>query len=259
MSKRAKHTKRPYLMSEQRRQAILDAAHSLFLSKGYAAVSVEEIVRASGGSKSTVYQLFGGKKGLLAAVTESLAAKMLSEMRNDGMSIRDSLNAIGLKLIRLILSEDAITQYRLAINNLTVDPSLSRLWYTHGPEITFRGFARYRHVPWNADLQGQHRDVHRRRRPDTETDEADRFRGSGHLHQRLRYLSHIVLLRMHYPFNPCQGPPISSNSWEPSAKKRPPPFSMRSLIPHSSVLVRQIKSTITCRIGLCKKPKRDMR
>jgi AcrR family transcriptional regulator len=133
-------------MSEQRRQAILDAAHSLFLSKGYAAVSVEEIVRASGGSKSTVYQLFGGKKGLLAAVTESLAAKMLSEMdieRNDGMSIRDSLNAIGLKLIRLILSEDAITQYRLAINNLTVDPSLSRLWYTHGPEITFRGFARY--------------------------------------------------------------------------------------------------------------------
>jgi AcrR family transcriptional regulator len=133
-------------MSKQRRQAILDAAHSLFLSKGYAAVSVDEIVRAAGGSKSAVYQFFGGKKGLLVAVTESLAAKMLSEMdsgRPGGMSVRDSLDAMGLKLIRLILSEDAIAQYRLAINNLTVDPSLSRLWYTRGPETTFRGFARY--------------------------------------------------------------------------------------------------------------------
>lgn len=146
MRNRARHAKRPYLMSEQRRQAILDAAHSLFLSKGYAAVSVDEIVRAAGGSKSAVYQFFGDKKGLLAAVTESLAEKMLSEMdsgRAGGMSVRDSLHAMGLKLIRLILSEDAITQYRLAINNLTVDPSLSRLWYTRGPETTFRGFARY--------------------------------------------------------------------------------------------------------------------
>jgi AcrR family transcriptional regulator len=146
MSIGARHTKRPYLMSEQRRQAILDAALSYFLSKGYAAVSVDEIVRASGGSKSAVYKFFGGKKGLLASVTESLAAKMLSEMDIEPtgrMDIRDTLHAMSLKLIRLILSEAAITQYRLAINNLTVDPSLSRLWYKRGPETTFRGLARY--------------------------------------------------------------------------------------------------------------------
>jgi len=131
MSRRARNTKRPYLLSKQRRQAILEAAHSLFLSKGYAAVTVDEIVRASGGSKSAVYKLFGGKKGLLEAVTESLAEKMLSEMdveRSGGTDVREYLHAMSLKLIGLILSEDAITQYRLAINNLTVDPNLSRLW-----------------------------------------------------------------------------------------------------------------------------------
>ncbi len=146
MSSRARNTKRPYLLSEQRRKAILEAAHSLFLSKGYAAVTVDEIVRVSGGSKSAVYKLFGGKQELLEAVTESLAEKMLSEMdveRTGGMDVRESLHAMSLKLIGLILSEDAITQYRLAINNLTVDPNLSRLWYTHGPETTFRGFTRY--------------------------------------------------------------------------------------------------------------------
>jgi len=146
MSSRSRNTKRPYLLSEQRRKVIIEAAHSLFLSKGYAAVTVDEIVRVSGGSKSAVYKLFGGKKGLLEAVTESLAKKMLSEMdvdRRGGMDVRDSLHAMSLKLIGLVLSEDAITQYRLAINNLTVDPNLSRLWYTHGPETTFRGFTRY--------------------------------------------------------------------------------------------------------------------
>lgn len=146
MSSKAGHTKRPHLLSEQRRQAILNAARSLFISKGYAAVSLDEIVRASGGSKSAVYQFFGGKEGLLAAVTESLAARMLLEMdigRTSAMSVRDALYAIGLKLISLILSEDGITQYRLAINNLTVDPRLARLWYTRGPETTFRGLARY--------------------------------------------------------------------------------------------------------------------
>jgi AcrR family transcriptional regulator len=197
-------------MSEQRRQAILDAAHSLFLSKGYAAVSVDEIVRASGGSKSAVYKFFGGKKGLLEAVTESLAAKMLSEMdieRTGGMDVRDSLHAMSLKLIGLILSEAAITQYRLAINNLTVDPNLSRLWYTRGPERTFRGFARYlkkevdagrlriKNCKLAADLfLGMLICKYNIAMSDTETDEADRFRGSGHLPQCLQYLSHIVLL-----------------------------------------------------------------
>jgi AcrR family transcriptional regulator len=146
MSRSHAPAKRLRMLSEQRRQAILDAAHSLFVSKGYAAVSIDEIVRAAGGSKSAVYQFFGDKEGLLAAVTESLAAKILSEMdmgRTAGMNIRASLRAIALKLMNLALSDDAITQYRLAINNLTVNPSLSRLWYRRGPDSAFRGFARY--------------------------------------------------------------------------------------------------------------------
>jgi AcrR family transcriptional regulator len=145
-SRTPRRSGRPRLLSEQRRQAIIDAAHSLFVSKGYSAVSVDEIVRIAGGSKSAVYQFFGGKEGLLAAVTESLANKMLSEMKLEsvaGRSVRDSLHGVGLRLMGMILSEDAITQYRLAINNLTVDRGLSQLWYRRGPESGFRGFAQY--------------------------------------------------------------------------------------------------------------------
>jgi AcrR family transcriptional regulator len=138
--------RRTRLLSADRRQAILDAALALFAAKGYDGVSLDEIVRVAGGSKSSVYQLFGGKQGLLQAVTESLAEQMLSEMRFQpaaGEDVRATLERIGLKLIRLILSDSAITQCRLAINNLTVDPTLSRVWYQHGPATTFDGFGRY--------------------------------------------------------------------------------------------------------------------
>ena len=146
MRKSLSPKKRRNLISGERRQVILDAAYSLFISKGYTAVSLDEVVRISGGSKSAIYQFFGGKEGLLAAVTESLADKMLSEMdfgRATTRNMREALHDIGLKLISLILSDDAVRQYRLAINNLTVNPGLSQLWYERGPATTFGGFAKY--------------------------------------------------------------------------------------------------------------------
>ena len=146
MSPQPQTAKRHRLHGDERRQAIIDAAHSLFISKGYADVSVDEIVRSAGGSKSAVYKLFGNKEGLLSAVTESLANKMLSQIevpRPGGKTLRESLKRMGLNISRLILSDSAISQYRLAIANLTVNPSLSQLWYRHGPRTTFDGFARY--------------------------------------------------------------------------------------------------------------------
>lgn len=52
----------------ERRRAILDAAEDLFLEQGYGRVSLGAIVRRSGGSLATMYELFGNKQGLLRAV-----------------------------------------------------------------------------------------------------------------------------------------------------------------------------------------------
>lgn len=53
---------------EERRRSILDAAEDLFLEQGYDRVTLGAIVRRSGGSLATVYELFGNKQGLLRAV-----------------------------------------------------------------------------------------------------------------------------------------------------------------------------------------------
>ncbi len=53
---------------ERRHSAILDAAEALFLEQGYDRTSLADIVRRSGGSLATLYDLFGNKQGLLRAI-----------------------------------------------------------------------------------------------------------------------------------------------------------------------------------------------
>lgn len=53
---------------ERRHEAILDAAEALFIEQGYDRTSLAEIVRRSGGSLATLYELFGNKQGLLHAI-----------------------------------------------------------------------------------------------------------------------------------------------------------------------------------------------
>ena len=50
------------------RRAVLDAAHRLFLQRGYAATTVSAIAADAGVSVETVYKAFGKKPGLVKAV-----------------------------------------------------------------------------------------------------------------------------------------------------------------------------------------------
>ncbi|HWO66161.1 MAG TPA: TetR/AcrR family transcriptional regulator [Umezawaea sp.] len=52
-------------------QAILDAAHDLFVCKGYFGTKVEEIARTARVAPATVYAVGGGKHGILRKLIES--------------------------------------------------------------------------------------------------------------------------------------------------------------------------------------------
>ena len=57
--------------AEQTRQAVVDAARSLFAERGYFATTVNEIAEASRVSPGTVYQQCGGKQGLLRTLMDT--------------------------------------------------------------------------------------------------------------------------------------------------------------------------------------------
>jgi AcrR family transcriptional regulator len=125
---------------------MIHAAYGLFMERGYESVSVDDIIRASGGSKSTLYKFFGDKEGILQAVVTSLAEEMLREINiefNAGRTTRESLIHIGTVLTQLALSENAINQHRHAVAHAKAYPKVARLWFESGPKSTMDGIARF--------------------------------------------------------------------------------------------------------------------
>jgi len=139
-------TKTKKAPGERRREAIMEAALELFIEKGYAAVTVDEIIRKSGGSKSSVYEYFGTKEGLLHAIIASVANEVLTVADTpvaEGTDPRETLTNIGIKFCSEILTEKGIGLFRLAVSNSRRYPELSRMFYESGPKKTFMGVAEY--------------------------------------------------------------------------------------------------------------------
>lgn len=129
---------------ERRREAIMETAWRLFLEKGYDAVSIDEIVASSGGSKSTVYEFFGSKEGLFLEIVSSVTKQILSEMElpdTSGHTTREALARICLTSATLVLSEKAIEIYKLVVSESRRFPRIGRLFYEAGPHHMQRGLA----------------------------------------------------------------------------------------------------------------------
>jgi AcrR family transcriptional regulator len=65
---------------EHTRQALLDAARTLFTERGYSGAATEEIVRAAGITRGALYYHFRGKAELFAAVYEDLECQVAQRL-----------------------------------------------------------------------------------------------------------------------------------------------------------------------------------
>lgn len=118
------------------RQAILQAATEVFLERGYAGASIDAVVERAGGSKATVYALFGNKEGLLRALVaqsaESLAAAV--DALPASAPFEDSLRTIGRNYLHLILQPKRVALYRLVAGESGRCPHLGDIFYRTGPQ-----------------------------------------------------------------------------------------------------------------------------
>jgi TetR/AcrR family transcriptional regulator len=81
------------------RERILEAAYKLFVSKGFAAVSMRDLARESGVTKSLIHHHFGSKEALwelvkeqaIAAYAEGQVAQLKAAEAPDAELLRDSI------------------------------------------------------------------------------------------------------------------------------------------------------------------------
>ncbi len=129
---------------EMRRRAMLDAANALFLEKGYGATSLTDIVKHSGGSLATLYELFGGKEGLFRSIVEEGCAEFFSFL-NDmdaGQPSHDILRVVAQRFIEGVLADDGAF-LRLVISEAGQFPEIGMAFYSAGPANAIRIIGNY--------------------------------------------------------------------------------------------------------------------
>jgi AcrR family transcriptional regulator len=121
---------------DERSDRLRAAAAALFLERGYAGVSIDEIIQIAGGSKTNVYTFFGGKSGLFLAIVELLCDEVLEPLTTVDISrcgVGPGLRKIGRAILDVVLKERALALHRMIAAEALACPDAARLWYASGP------------------------------------------------------------------------------------------------------------------------------
>jgi AcrR family transcriptional regulator len=132
--------------TEDRRQAIMQAALCVFREVGYERASMSEIAARLGGSKATLYGYFKSKQELYAAamVADSLeeVEVFLSALDPERPDIDVVMETFGVSYLKFVTSADLIAKQR---NTMSQGPEaeLGPLLYERGPKHSWSRVAAY--------------------------------------------------------------------------------------------------------------------
>jgi TetR/AcrR family transcriptional regulator, mexJK operon transcriptional repressor len=124
-------------------EAILDAASEVMAERGLAA-SVEEIARRAGVSKQTVYNHFGGRAEIVAALSERRAGTVAAALQEPGAveCPARALHGFALSLLQTLASRSTEV-LRLTILQAAEHPELAEIVFESGPRTTRRRLAEF--------------------------------------------------------------------------------------------------------------------
>ncbi|MFB7210872.1 TetR/AcrR family transcriptional regulator [Streptomyces sp. NPDC056255] len=130
--------------SARKHQAIMDAATAVFMEKGYAGSSMDDIARLAAVSKQTVYKHFSDKEKLFAAIVLATTGRLdttidlLADIPTDAANLEENLTRLARQFLTTLTHPQVIQLRRLIIANADVFPDLGTEWYKKGFE---RGLA----------------------------------------------------------------------------------------------------------------------
>ncbi len=128
-----------------KRDAILEAANKVFLEVGFGAASMDSIASAAQVSKQTVYNHFGSKEELFAAMVRSSCDNMTLAFTE---AIKDSnpekaLRTMAGHFMDVVFLPEKLAMYRILMAEVARFPELGRVYYQSGPAIIRKFLADY--------------------------------------------------------------------------------------------------------------------
>lgn len=130
--------------SARKRQAIIDAATTLFLRNGYLGTSMDEVAAHAAVSKQTVYKNFADKEQLFTAIvlgvagnSEQVIAGLAATLDEATVTTLADLEAVLTKLARryldAVVAPNVLALRRLVIAETDRFPDLARTYYRLAP------------------------------------------------------------------------------------------------------------------------------
>lgn len=117
------------------RRQILKAAEHVFFSHGYDHASIDELRRAAGVSKGTIYTYFDSKEALFRDLCDHIHDRLFSELiisAPPGETDRDWLTRFGIAFARRMTSEPVILAGRTVIALAERMPEICKAFFESG-------------------------------------------------------------------------------------------------------------------------------
>ncbi|CUH85285.1 TetR/AcrR family transcriptional regulator [Thalassovita mediterranea] len=135
---------------------VLQGAREVFMADGFAAASVDDIARAAGVSKATLYSYFPDKRLLFIEVARD-ACRRQAEAALDLTDInappRDVLTQAALQLTTIITAEFSQRIFRICVAEVDRFPELGQAFYESGPMLGRDRISQYlKHAVSRGDL-----------------------------------------------------------------------------------------------------------
>jgi AcrR family transcriptional regulator len=126
----------------RKRRAILEAATTAFLSRGYLGTSMDEIAAQAQVSKQTVYKHFADKQSLFTEIVTCTVNEISDPVYSEVLRLADSgdleadLRDLARRLVARVMQPRLLELRRLVIAEASRFPELGRAFYERGPGRT---------------------------------------------------------------------------------------------------------------------------
>jgi TetR/AcrR family transcriptional repressor of mexJK operon len=119
-----------------RREAFLSAASEVFQKKGFAEATLDDVIALSGGSRQTLYGLFGGKQGLFEAIISDNCERIFRGLTLEQLAPRapdEVLQEVGIRYLAIVTSPACLNVHRLIIAEAPRIPEVVQRFWKLGP------------------------------------------------------------------------------------------------------------------------------